>query len=121
MKRASARRLLALGAITAAAAVVLGVAHGSGTHSAVPTAGVPDAPIGVTSAAAHSSSPSKMVGYAEPVRIPPLRTLASRPYRFGKQAEPESESQGTRHVGNATDPVVQRSAPKNRMPGPIQN
>ena len=60
-----------------------------------------------------------MVGIAQPVRIPPLRTLKSKPAKYGPVPETDFESYPTRQPGSSTrDTAVQRNAPKNRMPSP---
>jgi hypothetical protein len=60
-----------------------------------------------------------MVGIAQPVRIPPLRTLKAKPPKYGPVPETDFESYPTRQPGSSTrDTVVQRSASKNLMPSP---
>jgi hypothetical protein len=63
-----------------------------------------------------------MFGYASPVRVPPLPTVEAQSYSLGRAPEPDFESYLSRLPGSSTtDPVVQRSAPRDQMPGPIQN
>ena len=109
--------LLATGLFVAA--VVFAATKSSNSRPAAASNGSPDAPAVAAPASSASGSPSHAVGVAQPVRIPPLRTLTSKPAKYGPAPETDFESYPTRQPGSSTrDTVVQRSAPKNRMPSP---
>jgi hypothetical protein len=105
------------------AAVVFAATKSSGNQQpAAASNGSPDAPAVGAPTSSTAVSPSHMVGVAQPVRIPPLRTLRSKPAKYGPVPETDFESYPARQPGSSTrDTVVQRRAPKNRIPSPIQN
>src|SRR5512132_2236523 len=122
MRRVQGKILLTLGSGLFVAALAFGPAKNSNPPRASLSAGSPDTPVVGAPAASATSSPSKRVGIAQPVRIPPLRTLKAKPARYGKALDTDFESYPARQPGSSTrDTVVQRSAPKDRMPSPIQN
>src|SRR5215217_5571361 len=120
MRRRPVRLLLTLGIACLVAALVFGSARGSGTHDAFVQAGSPDAPAVGAPASARTTSPSKSVGVANPVRIASLRSLKSQPAVSAKLPE-DFESYPARQPGSSTrDTVVQRTTEHN-MPSPIEN
>src|SRR6188508_2068011 len=111
MRRVPAIGLLALGSGLVVVALLLGPTRSSNTPSSAFFGGSPDAPgVGMTGLSS-GSAPKKMVGIARPVRIPALRTLKSKPARYGRVPETDFESYPARQPGSSThDTVVQRTA-----------
>src|SRR5689334_1110314 len=119
MRRRSIKLLLTLGSATLVAGLVFGSATGSGTQRAAE--GSPDTPLIGAPVSAGAPSPDKTMGSATPVRIASLKALKSQPVKVGRLPETEDESGAPARPGTTRDPVVQRSAPKNRMPSPDQS
>jgi len=110
--------LLATGLFVAA--VVFAATRSSNVAPAAVSNGSPDAPAVGAPASGVERTTSHTVGVAQPVRIPPLRTLKAKAPKYGPVPETDFESYPARQPGSSTrDTVVQRSAPKNRMPSPI--
>ena len=106
MRGSWGRILLALAMAVFVVALVAGLGRGT-QRVAVPN-GLPDAPMGATSAAT-ALSPAKTVGYARPHLIPPLRTIKPAPFKYQPVPE-ELESYPPRAPGSSTvDGAVQRN------------
>ena len=118
MRRRSIRLLLALGFSALVAGLIFGSARSSGTEQAA-VAGSPDAPAIGAPVSAGAPTPSKLTGSATPVRIASLKNLRSQPVKVGRIPDTDVEEYPTRPGNASRDTVVQRTAPKNRMPSPI--
>src|SRR5262245_42773887 len=123
MQKGRVRLVLALGLAVFIAAAAFASARGSSTGPVAVANGSADSIAGTpVSSTKGTSSPEHMYGYATPHRIPPLRTLKPTPAKATPAPENDFEGYPSRRPGSSTiDPVVQRSAPRNEMPGPIQN
>ena len=119
MRGGYVRLALLLASGLCVAVVVFAAAKSTNRQPVAASNGSPDAPAVGAPASSVKASPSQMVGIAQPVRVPPLRTLKSKPPKYGPVPETDFESYPTRQPGSSTrDTVVQGSAPKSRMPSP---